>query len=124
MVKTVDGEYIPHKTKGALPAQHKRKIITDLMTRIHKSDILVCGEDSTRLYKAINKVFDKAAEGSLPHLEFIVDRIEGKPVQSVGIGQAEDLTPIGNSLLSESFDVLLAKVQAVKQLANKEDSNE
>lgn len=73
----------PGNTYGALTAKVR---IVDAMIRSclseDESDASRRKERS-RLRKAIEAQLDKAASGELPSLDWIVTRLEGKPVQSV-----------------------------------------
>lgn len=55
-------------------------------------------EEQQRLRMGIEKALDKAAEGDLPSITFLADRLDGKPAQSVelsgdiGLRKAAEMT--------------------------------
>jgi hypothetical protein len=118
------GDYLPALSEHKIHHLGKReakRLIREMIRRVHVQDEFVRGIQQSRLRLAIERCFDLASEGSLPHLEFIANRTDGKPVQDIGIGESEILPSVGKSLLNEKFDVLMAKVEA---LTYKEKDNE
>jgi len=52
------------------------------------------GKKTTYLNRIAAKVVSMAANGDAQAYKELFDRIEGKPAQSIGLGQAEDLKPL------------------------------
>ena len=71
------------QTKGGKPD----KLIRDaLMGAIRQSP--------EKLKKAAEKVLDEAAEGSISHMQFMADRIDGKAIQTIAGDDENPLTVI------------------------------
>lgn len=56
-----------------------------------EDDVSAKSRERTRLRQAIDKCLDFAADGSLPHLDWITCRLEGKPAQAVTVEDADGL---------------------------------
>ncbi len=77
-------------SKGVKPD----KILRDaLMIAINREDD-INGRKVKRIAQIAEAVAKLAASGDLPAIREVWDRIEGKPAQSIGLGQAEDLEPL------------------------------
>lgn len=48
-------------------------------------------DNRDRLRKAIEATLDQAADGSLPHLDWIATRLEGKPAQAVTVEDSDGM---------------------------------
>jgi hypothetical protein len=61
------------------------RLVDGMIRRVLAQDIAEAEKDGSRprLRRAIEAQLDKAASGELPSLDWIVTRLEGKPVQSV-----------------------------------------
>lgn len=80
----------PKKTLGP----KSDKILRDaLMIAVNRED-LIDGKKVKRIAQIAESVAKLAASGDLPAIKEVWDRIEGKPSQSIGLGQAPDLTPL------------------------------
>jgi len=70
------------------------KILRDaLMVAVNREDV-VDGKRVKRVLRIADNLAKLAAAGDLPAIREVWDRIEGKPSQSIGLGQAEDLAPL------------------------------
>jgi hypothetical protein len=65
-------------------AAAKGRTVEKLLERI------LVQEDSKRLRQGLEVLMDKVADGDQRALEFITDRLDGKPKQAIDIGGQED----------------------------------
>lgn len=80
----------PKKAVGA----KSDKILRDaLMIAVNRED-MQNGKKVKRLHLIVDRVSQMAAAGDLQAIKEVWDRIEGKPSQSIGLGQASDLEPL------------------------------
>ena len=80
----------PKKAVGA----KSDKILRDaLMIAVNRED-MQDGKKVKRLHQIADRVSKMAAAGDLQAIKEVWDRIEGKPSQSIGLGQASDLEPL------------------------------
>lgn len=71
------------------------KIIRDaLMIAVRRQCKDDDGKNTTYLSRIAAKVVSQAANGDGQAYKELFDRLEGKPAQSIGLGQAEDLAPL------------------------------
>lgn len=70
------------------------KILRDaLLLAVNREDC-IDGKKIKRITRIAENLAKNAANGDLPSTREVWDRIEGKPAQSIGLGQAPDLEPI------------------------------
>lgn len=65
-------------------AAAKGRTVEKLLERI------LVQEDSKRLRQGLEALMDKVAEGDQRALEFVTDRLDGKPKQAIDLGGQED----------------------------------
>jgi hypothetical protein len=65
-------------------AASKGRTVEKLLERI------LVQEDSRRLRLGLEALMDKVADGDQRALEFVTDRLDGKPKQAIDIGGQED----------------------------------
>lgn len=68
-----------------------------LMVALNRAAKDADGKPTKRLYIIAEKLASKAESGdndALGAIREIFDRIDGKPAQSIGLGQADDLKPL------------------------------
>lgn len=65
-------------------AAAKGRTVEKLLERI------LVQEDSKRLRQGLEVLMDKVAEGDQRALEFVTDRLDGKPKQAIDLGGQED----------------------------------
>lgn len=71
------------------------KIIRDaLMVAVKRQCKDQDGKNTTYLNRIAAKVVSRAANGDGQAYKELFDRLEGKPAQSIGLGQADDLKPL------------------------------
>lgn len=80
----------PKKAVGA----KSDKILRDaLMIAVNRED-MQDGKKVKRLHRIVEAVSMLAANGDMQAIKEVWDRIEGKPSQSIGVGQAPELEPL------------------------------
>lgn len=71
------------------------KIFRDaLMLAVKREIVGSDGKKTSKINAIAAKVVDKAVEGHDAAYQLVRDTLDGKPVQSIGLGQANDLEPI------------------------------
>ena len=86
-------------SKGSKPD----KIIRDaLILELNRMDAYGDGEKIKKVNRIVHKLVEAATEGKLDAIKEIFDRVEGRPAQSVAIGQDTDLGPLQVTWLSPS----------------------
>lgn len=77
-------------SKGGKPD----KLIRDALMIAVRRECTDDGKKTTYLNRIAAKVVSQAANGDAQAYKELFDRLEGKPAQSIGLGQAPDLEPI------------------------------
>jgi hypothetical protein len=90
--------------KGRLPGKIS---IPDLLKRIGAENIKTGDGEMQKLEVVMRKVFKYAVEGKSWAVQFIADRMEGKPAQSLELSGGLDLE---NATASQLTDDLLATI--------------
>ena len=85
--------------KGNTYSSKNNRLLSDTLRRVALSG------DGEKVRKVCEQVFRKAEEGDLAAAQFIFDRLEGKPAQSVTIG-GDDESPLS----------VITKIQLVPML--------
>lgn len=80
------------RTKGSKPD----KILRDaLILELNREYDDTNGQKIKKISKIVAKLVENGMEGKTDAIKEIFDRVEGKPAQSVAIGQDPELEPIG-----------------------------
>lgn len=78
-------------SKGSKPD----KIIRDaLILELNRMATDEDGQKVKKVNRVVHKLVGAAMEGKVDAIKEIFDRVEGRPSQSIGVGQAPDLEPI------------------------------
>lgn len=78
-------------SKGGKPDKLFRDALMIAIRREHKT---ADGQKTSKISAIASKLVEKAIEGSEAAVTLIRDSVDGKPAQSIGLGQAEDLAPL------------------------------
>jgi predicted oxidoreductase len=79
--------------KKAVGAKSDKILREALMIAVNRED-MQDGKKVKRLHQIADRVSIMAAAGDMQAIKEVWDRIEGKPSQSIGLGQAPELEPI------------------------------
>lgn len=65
-----------------------------LMLAVKREHQEAAGKKTSKINAIVSKLVDRAIDGNEQAAMMIRDSIDGKPAQSIGLGQAPDLEPI------------------------------
>lgn len=82
-------QWLPGQSGNPEGARVKARRFADILNRAMVQEASKAEEDH-RLRKGIEKILDKAAEGDLPSITMLADRLDGKPAQDVTIAGDEE----------------------------------
>lgn len=74
---------------SANPAGRPRQVATKLLREMAAAPIEGGGEGETRLRRIVNQLLSKAEGGDLDAIKVVLDRLEGRPRQSISLDMNE-----------------------------------
>jgi hypothetical protein len=85
-----------HLTKAHTKGSKPDKIIRDaLILELNRLTKLTTGEKVKKVQCIVRKLVENGMDGKTDAIKEIFDRVEGRPAQSVSVGQDPDLGPVG-----------------------------
>lgn len=82
-------QWLPGQSGNPEGAGSKKRRFAAILERAMVQEDLKAEQDH-RLRKGIEKTLDKAAEGDLPSIVMLADRLDGKPAQDVTVAGDEE----------------------------------
>lgn len=78
-------------SKGSKPDKILRDALILELNRMTDADD---GQKVKKVNRVVHKLVEAAMIGEVAAIKEIFDRVEGRPAQSIGLGQADDLEPL------------------------------